>query len=236
MSMKGQFADKFNGSPLMINKTFETTPERSSSLSEPVSLLQSPYSSQGSPSSSKTSSNKWDSQPGKTKTLGRKSSTFAYRIHDHVKLGATFSETVKGKLRLGAKIIQEGGRENIFKQVFGVREGEELLKASQCYLSTTAGPLPGLLFISTEKVAFCSERSITFPSPNGQFVRKPYKVVIPVRKIERANRSENMDKPQQKYIEIVTQDNFEFWFMGFLRYEKAFKNLHKAISLANSAS
>jgi hypothetical protein len=61
-------------------------------------------------------------------------------------------------------------------------------------------------------------------------------VVIPVRKIERANRSENMDKPQQKYIEIVTQDNFEFWFMGFLRYEKAFKNLHKAISLANSAS
>jgi hypothetical protein len=45
-----------------------------------------------------------------------------------------------------------------------------------------------------------------------------------------------MDKPQQKYIEIVTQDNFEFWFMGFLRYEKAFKNLHKAISLANSAS
>lgn len=236
MSMKGQFADKFNGSPLMINKTFETTPERSSSLSEPVSLLQSPYSSQGSPSSSKTSSTKWDSQPGKTKTLGRKSSTFAYRIHDHVKLGATFSETVKGKLRLGAKIIQEGGRENIFKQVFGVREGEELLKASQCYLSTTAGPLPGLLFISTEKVAFCSERSITFPSPKGQFVRKPYKVVIPVRKIERANRSENMDKPQQKYIEIVTQDNFEFWFMGFLRYEKAFKNLHKAISLANSAS
>ncbi|KAG5247155.1 GEM protein [Salix suchowensis] len=235
MNMKGQVAEKFYGSPLMIIKSVETTPERPS-LSEPVSLLQSPYSSQGSPTSSKTSSNKWDSNPGKTKKLGRKSSTFAYRFRDHVKLGPNFSETVKGKLRLGAKIIQGGGRENIFKQVFGVGEEEELLKASQCYLSTTSGPIAGLLFISTEKVAFCSERSITFASPNGQFVRKPYKVVIPVRKIERANRSENMEKPQQKYIEIVTQDNFEFWFMGFLRYEKAFKNLHKAISLASSSS
>ncbi|KAF9683756.1 hypothetical protein SADUNF_Sadunf04G0047400 [Salix dunnii] len=236
MNMKGQVAEKFYGSPLMIIKSFETTPERPSSLSEPVSLLPSPYSSQGSPTSSKTSSNKWDSNPGKTRKLGRKSGTFAYRFRDHVKLGPNFSETLKGKLKLGAKILQGGGRENIFKQEFGVKEEEELLKASQCYLSTTSGPIAGLLFISTEKVAFCSERSITFASPNGQFVRKPYKVVIPVRKIERANRSENMEKPQQKYIEIVTQDNFEFWFMGFLRYEKAFKNLHKAISLASSAS
>ncbi|KAJ6396647.1 hypothetical protein OIU77_021637 [Salix suchowensis] len=83
MNMKGQVAEKFYGSPLMIIKSVETTPERPSSLSEPVSLLQSPYSSQGSPTSSKTSSNKWDSNPGKTKKLGRKSSTFAYRFRDH---------------------------------------------------------------------------------------------------------------------------------------------------------
>lgn len=94
-----------------------------------------------------------------------------------VKLGPKFSETVKGKLSLGAKIIQEGGRENIFKHVFGVREGEELLKASQCYLSTTAGPIAGLLFISTDKIAFCSERSITFSSPTGEVTRAPYKVI-----------------------------------------------------------
>lgn len=92
-------------------------------------------------------------------------------------MGPKLSETVKGKLRLGAKIIQKGGRENIFKEVFGETNGEKLLKASQCYLSTTAGPIAGVLFISTHKVAFSSERSITLRSPNGDLIRKPYKVL-----------------------------------------------------------
>lgn len=100
-----------------------------------------------------------------------------------MKMGPKWSETVKGKLRLGARIIQQGGRENIFKQIFGVGEGEQLLKASQCYLSTTAGPIAGLLFVSTQKVAFCSERSISLPSPTGEAIKTPYKVRI------KANRS-----------------------------------------------
>lgn len=95
-----------------------------------------------------------------------------------MRLGAKLSETVKGKLSLGARIIQEGGREKIFKHIFGAKEGEELLKASQCYLSTTEGPIAGLLFISTQKVAFCSERSISFTSPSGDIVRSPYKVCL----------------------------------------------------------
>ncbi|KAJ6960855.1 hypothetical protein NC653_038764 [Populus alba x Populus x berolinensis] len=61
-----------------------------------------------------------------------------------MRLGAKLSETVKVKLRLGAKTTQQAGTENVFKQEFGVGEGEELLKASQCYLSTTAGPIAGL--------------------------------------------------------------------------------------------
>lgn len=94
-------------------------------------------------------------------------------------MGPKLSETVKGKLSLGAKIIGKGGRENIFKHIFGKgNDGEKLLKASQCYLSTTAGPIAGILFISTQKVAFCSERPITLPSPSGLLVRTPYKVII----------------------------------------------------------
>jgi len=34
-------------------------------------------------------------------------------------------------------------------------------------------------------------------------------------------------------IEVVTKDDSDFWFMGVLRYEKAIKNLNKAISMAN---
>ena len=54
-------------------------------------------------------------------------------------------------------------------------------------------------------------------------------VLIPVRKITTVNQSENVKKPSQKYIDIVTTDNFEFWFMGFIDYQRAFKYLQQAV-------
>ncbi|KAF5749851.1 GRAM domain-containing protein / ABA-responsive protein-related [Tripterygium wilfordii] len=161
--------------------------------------------------------------------LGKKADTFAAGIREHVRLGQKITETVKGKLSLGAKILQLGGMGRIFRRLFNVGEGEKLLKASQCYLSTTAGPIAGLLFISTEKIAFCSERSMEFSSPNGESVRVHYKVLIPILKIKGINQSENMKNPSQKYIDIVTVDNFDFWFMGFLNYKKTFKYLQLAV-------
>eukprot|EP00261_Vitis_vinifera_P036754 XP_019077997.1 PREDICTED: GEM-like protein 4 isoform X2 [Vitis vinifera] len=112
-----------------------------------------------------------------------------------MRIGSKISETVKGKLRLGARILQLGGVKKVFRQIFGFGKGEKLLKASQCYLSTTAGPIAGLLFISTQRLAFFSERSIRFSSPNGELVRFHYKVSIPLRKIKRANQSENVKNP-----------------------------------------
>lgn len=139
---------------------------------------------------------------------------------------------VMGKLSVGTKIIRKGGRENIFRDTFGVSHGEKLLKASQCYLSTTAGPIAGILFVSTEKAAFCSERPIAIHS-SGSLVRIPYKLLIPVKKIKGAFEGENVNHPSQEYIQVVTQDNFEFWFMGFVRFEKAFTSLQTAISLCH---
>ncbi|KAK7291302.1 hypothetical protein RIF29_06322 [Crotalaria pallida] len=206
-------------------KSFGTSPGRCFSLPESLNSLPSP-SSDGSSTFIKT-----NAENGKGTT--RKSSSFAHRIHEHVKLGPKLSETLRGKLSLGAKVVQEGGRGNIFKQIFGMQEEEQLLKASQCYLYTTAGPIAGILFISTQKVAFCSERPTTFSSSTGELVKAPYKVLIPIGKIKDVNESQNVNKLQQKYIEIVTKDEFEFWFMGFVRYEKAIRNLHKAIAMVN---
>ncbi|KAJ8536644.1 hypothetical protein K7X08_035045 [Anisodus acutangulus] len=226
------FEDHLNssGSSMGMSSSFGTTPERHSSFSqdsESLSTLHSPSSSDYSPRIT-------PSQDDSTiiiqqRKLGKKAKSYAYRIREHVKLGAKFSETVKGKL----KIVKGGGRRNIFRHLFNVNEGEKLLKASQCYLYTTAGPIAGILFISTDKIAFCSERPIAVPFPSGGILRTPYKVVIPVKKIKRVHPSVNENKPSQKYIDIVTEDNFEFWFMGFVRYEKAFLNLQKAISMSN---
>lgn len=55
-------------------------------------------------------------------------------------------------------------------------------------------------------------------------------VVIPLGKIKRANKITNTKKLSQKYIEIVTGDDFDLWFMGFLDYQKTFRYLDQAIS------
>lgn len=59
-------------------------------------------------------------------------------------------------------------------------------------------------------------------------------VLIPIEKIKEVNESMNVNKLEQKYIEVVTKDDSEFWFVGFFRYEKAIKNLNKAISTTNT--
>ncbi|XP_021595636.1 GEM-like protein 4 isoform X2 [Manihot esculenta] len=165
--------------------------------------------------------------------LGKKADSFAEGVREHVRLGANISETVKGKFSLGAKILQVGGVEKIFRLLFRVEEEEEKLqKVSQCYLSTTAGPIAGLLFISTYKVAFCSERSIKFSSASGKSVRIHYKVLIPLAKVKRVDRSENVKKPSQKYMEIATVDGFDFWFMGFFNYQKTLKCLQQALAVS----
>ncbi|XAR64015.1 hypothetical protein NMG60_11024207 [Bertholletia excelsa] len=143
------------------------------------------------------------------------------------------SEMVKEKLSLGSKILQVGGVGKIFNKNFSVGEGEKLLKASECYLSTTAGAIAGLLFISTEKVAYISKRAVKlYSSTNGRLVKIHYKVVIPLGNIKRAHEGQNTKKHSCKYIEIVTVDNFDFWFTGFLNYRKTLKRLQQAISLA----
>ncbi|GAB4839639.1 hypothetical protein Ancab_029164 [Ancistrocladus abbreviatus] len=148
-----------------------------------------------------------------------------------LRLGPKISETLRD---IGAKILRVGSMHKIFRRIFSVGEGEQLLKASRCSLFTTAGPVAGLLFISTDKLAFCSDRAIKFSSPGGDSIRFHYKVVIPLTKIMRANQSDNVKKPSDKYLQIVTNDDFEFWFMGFMNYKKTWKCLHQARSQASS--
>lgn len=120
--------------------------------------------------------------------------------------------------------------EKIFRRWFSVEKGEKLLKASQCYLSTTAGPIAGMLFISMEKIAFRSDRSLALTSPGGNTVRVPYKVAIPLKRVKTAKPSEDKHRPEKKYVQVVTDDGFEFWFMGFVSYQVSLKHLEQAIA------
>lgn len=66
---------------------------------------------------------------------------------------------------------------------------------------------------------------------NGTFINM--QVVIPLDQLRAVNSSANPRNPSEKYIQIVTKDNHEFWFMGFISYEKALKNLTECIQFSS---
>ncbi|RCV42390.1 hypothetical protein SETIT_9G212900v2 [Setaria italica] len=162
--------------------------------------------------------------------LSKKTDNYMQGFKEHLNLGPKFSETIKGKLSFGAKVLQAGSIDKVFREYFVVGKDEKLLKAFQCYLSTTAGPISGMLFISTEKIAFHSDRPLSIACPKGGRTRVPYKVLIPAKRIKSASVRGNLYNPDEKYIDLVTVDGFDFWFMGFISYEKSFKYLRHVIS------
>ncbi|XP_076903164.1 putative GEM-like protein 8 [Bidens hawaiensis] len=157
--------------------------------------------------------------------------SFAALIKNYVSLGPKLVETVKHKLSYGAKILPPGRAENIFRKRFSTIGSEALLHATQCYIYTTAGAIAGILFISTERVGFCSNKSLKMHSTLGEVLKYQYKVSIPLQKIKGVGESMNLKKPSNKYVELVTVDDFNFWFLGFTDYKKTLRHLHQIFSI-----
>ncbi|MQL72193.1 hypothetical protein Taro_004533 [Colocasia esculenta] len=160
--------------------------------------------------------------------FSKKADSYVRSLQKHVRFGPKLADQLERKLNLDERILQAGGVEGAYAQIFAAGEEEKLLKALHCCLSTTAGPIAGMLFISTDKIAFHSDRSLRVTSPKGEVIRIPYKVTIPLRKVKKANLNENLSKPLHKYIHITTVDNFEFWFMGFASCNRSFKHVKQA--------
>lgn len=55
-------------------------------------------------------------------------------------------------------------------------------------------------------------------------------VSIPVGQIENVSPVSMNQNPPQKYIHIVTLDRHEFWFMGFVNFEKASHHLLDSVA------
>jgi hypothetical protein len=160
----------------------------------------------------------------------RKAEHIAANIWQNLRTGPSVSEAAWGKLKLTAKAMSEGGFESLFKHTFATEVNEELKRSFACYLSTTTGPVAGTLYLSTLRVAFCSDRPLSFVAPSGQQAWSYYKVSIPLGNVSTVNPVVMKENPPEKYIEIVTVDGHEFWFMGFVSYEKATHHLTSSVS------
>ena len=59
-------------------------------------------------------------------------------------------------------------------------------------------------------------------------------VVIPLAQLRSVNSSTSRTNALEKYIQVVSVDNHEFWFMGFVYYDSAVKNLQEALQEAQN--
>lgn len=161
---------------------------------------------------------------------GTKAESIANNIWQNLKTGSSVSGAAWGKVNLTAKAISGGGFEPLYKQTFTTQPGEKLKKTFACYLSTSTGPVSGTLYLSNIHAAFCSDRPLSFTAPSGQETWSYYKVMLPLGKIGTINPVNMREDPKEKYLQIVTIDGHDFWFMGFVNYDKASRHLSESLS------
>ena len=92
-----------------------------------------------------------------------------------VKTGPSFTDAAVGRIAQGTKVLTEGGYKKVFRQNFETMPEEKLLKSFACYLSMSAGPVMGTMYLSTVKLAFCSDTSLSYEA-GGQKEWSYYKV------------------------------------------------------------
>ncbi|CAJ2641078.1 unnamed protein product [Trifolium pratense] len=158
----------------------------------------------------------------------KKAEDLAGNMWQHLKTGPSFADAAVGRIAQGTKVLAEGGYEKIFRQSFETVPEEQLLKTYACYLSTSAGPVMGVLYLSTAKLAFCSDNPLSYQT-GDQTQWSYYKVVIPLHQLRAVNPSTSKANASEKFIQIISVDNHEFWFMGFVYYDNAVKHIQEAL-------
>jgi hypothetical protein len=166
----------------------------------------------------------------------RKAEELSSNIWLNLKTAPSMSDAAMGKLSLGAKAITGGGFDKLYKQTFSSSPDENLKKTFACYLSTATGPVAGTLYLTNMNVAFCSDCPLSFAAPSGQTAWNYYKVVIPLAKVAAVEPVTAKVNPPERYVHVVTVDSHDFWFMGFVSYDKAVHHLGSVVSPQHGAA
>lgn len=158
----------------------------------------------------------------------KKAEDLAGNTWQHLKTAPSLTDAALGRIAQGTKVLAEGGYEKIFRHTFEMLPEEQLQNSYACYLSTSAGPVMGVLYISTAKLAFCSDNPLSYKT-NDKTEWSYYKVIIPLQQFKEVNPSCSRGNSSEKYIQVISVDSHEFWYMGFLNYDGAVKCLQDAL-------
>jgi hypothetical protein len=91
-----------------------------------------------------------------------------------VRTAPSITEAAVGRIAQGTKVLAEGGHDRIFRQAFSAPPDEQLRKSYACYLSTSAGPVMGVMYLSTARVAFCSDTPLSYQAAGGDSTEWSY--------------------------------------------------------------
>ncbi|KAG6533684.1 GEM-like protein 1 [Zingiber officinale] len=163
----------------------------------------------------------------KVSEAAKKTEGLAGDVWQHLKTGPSVADAAMGRIGQISKVIAEGGYEKVFQQSFEILPEEKLKTTYACYLSTSAGPVMGVLYLSTAKLAFCSDNPLSY-KVGDKTEWSYYKVAVPLHQLRSINPVTSTANAGEKYIQVVSIDNHEFWFMGFVNYDSAVKNLLQA--------
>ncbi|GJY72236.1 GLABRA2 expression modulator-like protein [Tanacetum coccineum] len=165
----------------------------------------------------------------------KKAEDLAGNTWQHLKTAPSLTDGALGRIAQGTKVLAEGGYEKIFRQTFETVPEELLQNSYACYLSTSAGPVLGVLYVSTAKLAFCSDNPLSYKNVD-KTEWSYYKVIIPLPQLKAVNPSSSRANTSEKYIQVISVDGHEFWYMGFLNYDGAVKCLQDALQARTSPS
>lgn len=202
--------------PPESNPYISASPAPSSSVKEKVDLVRDALG-------------KWGKKVVEKK---KKAEDLAGNVWQHLKTAPSVTDAAMGRIAQSTKVLAEGGYEKIFHQTFETVPEEQLQKSYACYLSTSAGPVVGILYLSTVKLAFSSDTPLSYKE-GDKTEWSYYKVVIPLHQLKAVNTSASKTNTAEKYIQVISVDNHEFWYMGFVNYNDAVKSLQDAVQVGN---
>ncbi|KAG2643928.1 GLABRA2 expression modulator-like [Panicum virgatum] len=192
--------------------------------------------SKGTTEAVKSALSRWGRKVGEAT---RKAEDLSRNTWQHLRTAPSIAEAAVGRIAQGTKVLAEGGHDRIFRRAFSAPPDEQLRKSYACYLSTAAGPVVGVLYLSTARVAFCSDGPLSYEAGGGdgggdgdsdRTEWSYYKVAIPLHRLRAASASASKLNPAEKFIQLVSVDRHEFWFVGFVNYDGAVAHLQEALS------
>ncbi|KMT01995.1 hypothetical protein BVRB_9g208670 [Beta vulgaris subsp. vulgaris] len=177
--------------------------------------------------------NTYNNLSRKVESAAKKAESFAENLYNHLRTGPGLVDVAMTRLEQASRVIGAGGCDKTFSREFGNIPGDKLKNSFVCYLSTTGGPVMGTLYVSHKRIGFRGDSPVWSGPIGGPGQWVHYKVMLMVDQVSAINPSANPAKPAEKYITILTKDGHEFWFMGFIFYDKALKNLYKGLQRCN---